>query len=146
MPFQENRFENILTVKIGQLTRQNIFLCDLIFVTSNYFILKDNTVSFNLKFCLNGRLKPRHSLAIKKFLLLFEFKRKRRKISAFLCALKVKSGTCRKYKIYINKSRQEKWYNLSADLFWQGSHAILTSFFLVSEEFTLYLKSSPNLS
>ena len=43
MTFQENWFENILTVKIGQLTRQNFFQCDLIFVTSNYFILEYNS-------------------------------------------------------------------------------------------------------
>ena len=43
-----------------------------------------------------------------KFLLLFEFKMKRRKTCAFLCVLKVKSETCRKYKRYVNKSRQEK--------------------------------------
>ena len=62
--FQENRVGNILTLKTGQLTRQNVFQCDLIFVTSNYFILKDNTASLSLKFCLNGRLKPRHTLVI----------------------------------------------------------------------------------
>ena len=64
MTFQENRVEIILTVKTGQLTRQNVFQCDLIFVTSNYFIFKDNTASFNLKFCLNECLKPRHRLVI----------------------------------------------------------------------------------
>ena len=49
MTFQENRVENILTLKIGQLTRQNVFQCDLIFVTIAIIF------SFNLNwFCLTG--------------------------------------------------------------------------------------------
>ena len=108
MTFQENRVENILNVKIDQLTRQNVFLCDLIFVTSNYFILKDNTASLQFKVPFERTFETSSQACDIKFLLLLGFKMKRRKISAFLCALKLKSGTCRKYKRYVNKSRQEK--------------------------------------
>ena len=70
MTFQENRVENILTVKIRQLTRQNFFQYDLIFVTSNYFILKDNTASFTL---FEQPFETSSQAGDNKFLLLFEF-------------------------------------------------------------------------
>ena len=69
MTFQENRVENILTVKIGQLTRQNFFQCDLTFVTSNCFILKDNTASFTL---FERPFETLSQAGDNKFLLLFE--------------------------------------------------------------------------
>ena len=69
MTFQENRVENILTVKIGQLTRQNFFQCDIIFVTSNYFIFKDNTASFTL---FERSFETLSQAGNNKFLLLFE--------------------------------------------------------------------------
>ena len=69
MTFQENRVANILTVKIGQLTRQNFFQCDLIFVTSNCFILKDNTASFTL---FERPFETSSQAGDNKFLLLFE--------------------------------------------------------------------------
>ena len=69
MIFQENRVEDILTVKIGQLTRQKIFQCDLIFVTSNYFINKDNTASFTL---FERLFETSPQAGNNKFLLLFE--------------------------------------------------------------------------
>ena len=67
--FQVNRVENILTVKIGQLTRQNVFPCDLIFVTSNCFILKDNTASFTL---FERPFETSSQTGDNNFLLLFE--------------------------------------------------------------------------
>ena len=67
MTFQESRDDNILTVKIGQLTRQNVFQCDLIFVTSNYFILKDNTASL-----FERPFETSSQAGDDKFLLLFE--------------------------------------------------------------------------
>ena len=71
MTFQENRVENILTVKIDQLTCQNFFQYDLIFVTSNCFILKlkDNTASFTL---FERPFETSSQAGDNKFLLLFE--------------------------------------------------------------------------
>ena len=69
MKFKENRVENILTVKIGQLTRQNFFQCDLIFVTNNCFILKDYTASFTL---FERPFETSSQAGENKFLLLFE--------------------------------------------------------------------------
>ena len=58
--------------KIGQLTRQHVFQCDLIFVTSNYFILKDNTASFILKVLFELPFKTSSQAGNNKFSLLFE--------------------------------------------------------------------------
>ena len=69
MTFQENRVGNILTVKIGQLTRQNFFQCDIIFVTSNYHIFKNNTASFTL---FERPFETLSQAGNSKFLLLFE--------------------------------------------------------------------------
>ena len=102
MTFQENRVEIILTVKIGQLIRQNFFQYDLIFVTSNCFILKDNTASFTL---FERPFETSSQVVDNKFLLLFEVSNKTEKNQYFSVCLEVKSGTCRKYKRYVNKSR-----------------------------------------
>ena len=68
MTFQENRVEHILTVKIGQLTRQNFFQCHLIFVNSNCFFSK-NTASFTL---FERPFETSSQAGDNKFLLLFE--------------------------------------------------------------------------